>query len=171
MSSCLCSPVAMPADSCCNASHVLNTGVRNPNSGACTADVLLTKPSLSSKPSPLFSLLSQSRGSSFSQIFTLLVTWLLHTFELHISAERPLLPAAESQLPLHCIVPASYAHLEMAHEKRFRKQSVSSSSLDLVTKGIWGGEESRVPCHICVPLPKLLVCSSVRPDLPLLCLW
>lgn len=54
------------------------------------------------------------------------------------------------------------------HEKRFRKQSVSSCSLDLVTRGSWGGEESRVPCHICVPLPKLLIRSWPPPSsLPL----
>lgn len=136
MSSCLCSPIAVPADICCNASNVFNTGVRNPNSGVRTADVLLAKPSPSTTPSPLLSILSQSQGASFSQIFILLVTWLLHVFELHFSAELPLLPAAESWFPLHCIVPASYAYLKMAHEKRFREQSLSSCSLDLVTKGI-----------------------------------
>lgn len=48
-------PHTVPADICCNASNVVNTGVRNPNSGVLTADVLLTKPSSSITPSPLLS--------------------------------------------------------------------------------------------------------------------
>lgn len=59
---------------------------------------------------PLYSLLSQFQGSSFSQIVTLLVTRLLHAFELHFWAELPLLQAAESWFPLHCIVPAFLMH-------------------------------------------------------------